>query len=123
MILVLVAISVQGLSAGERSYTFYDVGFFGCPSDPFTGATDLNHAGVVTGFSSTPDCTTGQAFTWFNGVITDLNDAYEEGDFQGVEAISQTEVILGFGDPDIVLVLRDGMAFPLPVPSGCEEPV
>ncbi|MCH7703449.1 MAG: hypothetical protein IID37_17370 [Planctomycetes bacterium] len=116
----LVGLFASLASGGERSYTFYDIGFFGCPPDPFTEATDLNDMGVVTGFSSTPDCTTGHALTWINGILTDLDDTSEEGIFYGVEAISQAGVMLGAGDPDKLLVLRDGMAVPLPVPPGCE---
>ena len=107
--------------AGNQSYTYYDIGFFGCPADPFTEATDLTDTGVVTGSSSTADCTTGHAFTWANGLMTDLDEYYEEGIFFGVQAISQTRVILGAGDPDKVLVrIGDGMVFPLPVPRECE---
>ena len=108
-------------SVGERSYTFYDIGVFGCPEDAYTVPTDLTDTGVVTGTSSTADCSTGHAFTWVNGIMTDLDEYYEEGIFFGVQAISQTEILLGYGTPDQVLArICDGRVFPLPVPPECE---
>ena len=118
---ILLGLVAWPVLAGDHSYTYYDIGVFGCLEDPFTVATDLTDTGVVTGYSSTPDCTTGHAFTWANGLMTDLDEYYEEGIFFGVQAISQTRVILGAGDPDKVLVrIGDGMVFPLPVPRECE---
>ena len=48
---------------GDRSYTYYDMGFFGCPSDAGTQATDVNDVGVVAGYSVIQDCTATHAFT------------------------------------------------------------
>ncbi|MCH7703002.1 MAG: hypothetical protein IID37_15070, partial [Planctomycetes bacterium] len=110
------------VSAGERSYTFYNIFYGFCQSDPMSEATDVNDSGVVTGYFLTGDCVHPHGFSWVNAVMTDLDKAYEDGVFYGVEAISQTGVILGFGDPDEVLALRlpNGLAFPLPTPPGCE---
>ena len=120
--LELVVVSASLASAGERSYTFYGVSFPFCQSDPSTQATDVNDAGVVIGHFLVEDCVHIHGFIWVNGVMTDLDDTYEEGLFRAVKGISQTQVILGSGDPDEVLALRlrEGIAFALPTPPACE---
>ena len=109
---VLVGCLASLVSAGGRSYTFYDILYPFCHSDPLTQATDVNDSGVVTGYFLTEDCSQVHGITWVNGVMTDLDDTYSDGVFRGVEAISQTGMILGFGDSDIVLTLE---AIPEPV--------
>ena len=117
----LVGLFVSLASGGERTYTFYDMGFFGCPSDPYTEATDVNDIGVVTGLSVVNGCNEGHAFTWFNGVKTDLDDAWRGGNFVSAEAIGRTGVIMGAGQiPNYVLDLRDGVVTVHDPPAGCE---
>jgi len=108
------------LLAGERSYRYYDVTFPYCHSDPSSAPEHLNDSGVVTGYYVVEDCIHGHAYTWFNGVVTDLDDTYDAGLFGGAEWISRTGVVVGYGDPDRVLALIDGVAIPQPVPPGCD---
>ena len=117
---VLVGYLASLVSAGERRYTFYDIFYPFCQSDPMTGATNLGDSGVVTGYFLTEDCSQVHGFTWVNGVMTDLNDTYRADVFRVAQAISHDNVILGAGDLEQVLVLRDGIAEPQPIPPGCE---
>ncbi|MCH7700631.1 MAG: hypothetical protein IID37_02980, partial [Planctomycetes bacterium] len=119
---VLVGLVAFPVLAGDHSYTFYDMGFLGCPSDPYTEATDVNDSGVVSASSVVNGCREGHAFTWFNGVKTDLDDAYEAGNFASAEAIGRTGVIMGGGlPPAYVLDMRDGVVTLHDPPAGCEE--
>ncbi|MCH7703003.1 MAG: hypothetical protein IID37_15075 [Planctomycetes bacterium] len=118
---VLVGVLALCVSAGERTYTFYDITYPFCHSDPMSEATDVNDSGVVTGYFLTDDCVHPHGFSWINGVMTDLDDTYEKGVFWAAQAIARDETILAIGDFEDVLVLRDGVTEPLPVPPGCEE--
>ena len=119
---ILVGLVALPVLARDHSYTFYDMGFLGCPSDPYTEATDVNDTGVVSASSVVNGCIEGHAFTWFNGVKTDLDDAYEKGNFASAEAIGRTGVIMGAGlPPAYVLDMRDGVVTLHDPPAGCEQ--
>ncbi|MCH7701048.1 MAG: hypothetical protein IID37_05120 [Planctomycetes bacterium] len=121
LVALLLAFLASPVSAGERSYTFYNIFYPFCGFDPMTEATDVNDSGVVTGYFLTEDCTQVHGITWINGVMTDLDDTYPDGVFRGAQAISRDGVILGTSFVEEVLVLRDDVVEPLPVPPGCEE--
>lgn len=119
--LIAVGASSSTLFAAARSYTYYDLTYFNCPTEPLNAAEDVNDAGVVVGYYVTEDCVHIHGFTWYNGVTTDLTDTYEGGLFRSGVAISDGATVLGLGDPDLVLALKDGVATPQPIPPGCEE--
>ena len=117
---VLVGYLASLVSAGERTYTFYNIFYPACAGDPRTEATDVNDSGVVVGYYGVDDCLI-HGFTWFNGVMTDLDPTYEDGLFRSCDGISETGTILGHGDPDKVLVLQDDVVQVMPTPVECAE--
>ncbi len=118
--LVSVTVALPLAKAGERTYTYYDIFYFNCPSEGFTLLFDVNDLGVVVGGYMPERCGQAHGFIWSNGVMLDLDDTYDQGVLWAAAGISQAGVVIAEGFPYRVLVWRDGIITPQPVPPGCE---
>ena len=118
--LVSLTVALPLTKAGERTYTYYDIFYFNCPSEGFTLLFDVNDLGVVVGGYMPERCGQAHGFIWSNGVMLDLDDTYDQGVLWAAAGISQAGVVIAEGFPYRVLVWRDGIITPQPVPPGCE---